>query len=140
MRGACGAADLSRSADDCRRVARAIAVPCHDRYSRDMKPILALILSSLAAAPLAAHPHIFIDTGFELILDEAGHMTHVRVSWQYDDFYSLLITEDMALDTDLMALREQLATLDAQTDPQDAGMPDIGAQMAGSMIVICGAS
>ena len=251
MRGACGAADLSRSADDCRCVAWAIAVPCHDRYSRDMKPILALILNSLAAAPLAAHPHIFIDTGFELILDEAGQMTHVRVSWQYDVFYSLLITEDMALDsdgdgvlteqelatltgfdmkwdenfngdlmvtvgdnlvalsrpreatasfvegrittthlralevplvtgkalimkaydptyysayevtgsvavtgggvchvrqkapdldTDLMALREQLATLDAQTDPQDAGMPDIGAQMAGSMIVICGAS
>jgi len=216
-----------------------------------MKPVLTLILTSLTAAPLAAHPHVFIDTGFELILDEAGQMTHVRVSWQYDDFYSLLITEDMALDshgdgvlaeeeiatltgfdmkwdksfngdlmmtegdnlvalsrpqeatasfadgrittthlralevplvpgktlivkaydptyysayevtgpvtvtgdgvchvrqkapdldTDLMALQEQLATLDAQTDPQDAGLPDIGAQMAGNVIVTGGAS
>jgi ABC-type uncharacterized transport system substrate-binding protein len=216
-----------------------------------MRTVLTLILTCLTAAPLAAHPHIFIEAGFELILDEAGQMTHVRVSWQYDDFYSLLITEDMAmdsdgdgvlteqevatltgfdmkwdenfngdlmmtvsdnlvalsrpreatasfaegrittthlralevplvpgkalimkaydptyysayevtgpvavtgggvchvrqkapdLDTNLMALQEQLATLDAQTDPQDAGMPDIGAKMAGSVIVICGAS
>ncbi len=216
-----------------------------------MRTILALFLSSLSAVPLAAHPHVFIDTGFELILDDAGQMTHVRVIWQYDDFYSLLITEDMGLDGDgdgvltdaeiaklkgfdmkwdkgfngdlmmtigdnpislsgpqevtasfsqgrittthlrallapvapgetmimkaydpsyytayevtrpvtvtgdgvchvrlkapeldkgLKALQKELATLDAQMDPQDAGLPDIGAQMAGSVIVICGAS
>lgn len=100
MRIACGADDLDRSADKCRWVARAIAVSCHDRYSRAMRPILILILTSLTAGSLAAHPHVFIDTGFELILDDTGQMTHVRVIWQYDDFYSLLITEDMALDSD----------------------------------------
>ena len=211
--------------------------------------MLILMLTSLTASPVAAHPHVFIDTGFELILDDTGQMTHVRVIWQYDDFYSLLITEDMALnsdgvlaeeeiamltgfdmkwdesfngdlvvtqgdtpvalsrpqevtasfadgrittthlralevplvpgetlimkaydptyyvayevtgpvavtgggvchvrqkapdpDADLRALQAQLATLDAQADPQDAGLPNIGAQMAGSVIVICGAS
>jgi ABC-type uncharacterized transport system substrate-binding protein len=59
-----------------------------------------LILSSLAATSLAAHPHVFVDTGFELITNKAGQLTHVRVTWEYDEFYSLLITEDMGLDGD----------------------------------------
>ncbi|WP_237212545.1 DUF1007 family protein [Ruegeria lacuscaerulensis] len=47
-----------------------------------------------------AHPHVFIDTGLEFIVDEAGQLTHVRVTWAYDEFYSLLILEDMKLDQD----------------------------------------
>lgn len=54
------------------------------------------------AAPVAghAHPHIFIDTGFEVILDSANRATHVRVTWDYDEFYSLLIAEDLQIDQD----------------------------------------
>ncbi|WP_298290503.1 DUF1007 family protein [uncultured Litoreibacter sp.] len=56
----------------------------------------ALILPAVAQA----HPHIFIETGLEAIVDEQGRLTHVKVTWTYDDFYSLLITEDMKLDQD----------------------------------------
>ncbi|WP_254444914.1 DUF1007 family protein [Ruegeria atlantica] len=46
------------------------------------------------------HPHVFIDTGLEFLVDETGHLTHVRVTWAYDEFYSLLVLEDMKLDQD----------------------------------------
>lgn len=50
--------------------------------------------------PAMAHPHVFIDTGLEFIVDPAGQLTHVRVTWAYDDFYSLLVLEDLRLDQD----------------------------------------
>ena len=67
----------------------------------------------------AAHPHVFIDTGLEFIVDDAGQLTHVRVTWVYDEFYSLLVLEDMKLDQDadgvLTDAEEQvLAGFDAQ--------------------------
>ncbi|MEX0316605.1 MAG: DUF1007 family protein [Ruegeria sp.] len=60
-------------------------------------PILATCCLPLSAV---AHPHVFIDTGFELIFDDEARLTHVRVTWAYDEFYSLLILEDMGLDQD----------------------------------------
>ncbi|MGJ8626900.1 MAG: DUF1007 family protein [Sulfitobacter sp.] len=65
-----------------------------------MKHILTFIVAFLAAPAVTAHPHVFVDTGLEMIFDNAGQLTHVRVTWQYDEFYSLLITEDMGLDPD----------------------------------------
>ncbi|MBD3665788.1 DUF1007 family protein [Sulfitobacter aestuariivivens] len=54
----------------------------------------------VAAPPLDAHPHIFIDTGLEVIVDEEGHVTYVKVTWTYDALYSLLVTEDKGMDLD----------------------------------------
>ncbi|HMO07081.1 MAG TPA: DUF1007 family protein [Paracoccaceae bacterium] len=61
---------------------------------------LALTIALFAAAPAGAHPHIFIDTGLEVIFDGQGRPAAVRVSWTYDDFYSLLMIEDRKLDAD----------------------------------------
>ncbi|MEP2954501.1 MAG: DUF1007 family protein [Sulfitobacter sp.] len=52
------------------------------------------------ATPLGAHPHIFVDTGLEVIVDTEGRLTHLRITWAYDEFYSLLVTEDRGLDPD----------------------------------------
>jgi ABC-type uncharacterized transport system substrate-binding protein len=65
-----------------------------------MKPIIPFAFAVMAATPIAAHPHVFIDTGLELIFDGANQLTHVRVTWKYDALYSLLVTEDMGLDAD----------------------------------------
>lgn len=65
-----------------------------------MKQIIPLTVALMAATPIAAHPHVFVDTGLELIFDDAAQLTHVRVTWKYDALYSLLITEDMGLDDD----------------------------------------
>lgn len=61
-------------------------------------PLAALILSG---APQAhAHPHVFVETGLTLIADATGRLTGIEISWTYDDFYSLLLLEDMQLDPD----------------------------------------
>ena len=64
-----------------------------------MRRALAL-LAALVPLPAAAHPHVFIDTGFEIVIDETGALTHVRTTWVYDEFYTLLISEDMDIDQD----------------------------------------
>ena len=59
----------------------------------------AIILTCIAT-PLWAHPHVFIDTGFKLVVNDTGEVTGVEVLWRYDELYSLLILEDMELDPD----------------------------------------
>jgi ABC-type uncharacterized transport system substrate-binding protein len=62
---------------------------------------LALALTMLVPGGAAlAHPHIFIETGLEVIFNDQGQATAVRVTWQYDEFYSLVIIEDRGLDPD----------------------------------------
>ncbi|WP_371808257.1 DUF1007 family protein [Ruegeria sp. HKCCA5491] len=68
-------------------------------YLSHMRWFLTL-LACCAPIPALTHPHVFIDTGLEFIVDETGNLTHVRVTWAYDEFYSLLILEDMKLDQD----------------------------------------
>lgn len=62
-------------------------------------------LTALAAGVLApraalAHPHVFIDAGLTLDYDDRGRLVQVAVEWAYDEFYSLLIVEDLGLDPD----------------------------------------
>ncbi len=47
----------------------------------------------------AAHPHIFIDAGLHLIVED-GRVTAVEVTWLYDGLYSLILLEDYGLDED----------------------------------------
>ena len=54
----------------------------------------------LLPVPVAAHPHIFIDTRLEVIFGASGTAEAVRVTWVYDDFFSLLMLEDRGLDPD----------------------------------------
>lgn len=98
---------------------------------------LALCLGLVAPTCLAAHPHIFIDTGLEVIVDDAGRLTHVKVSWTYDEFYSLLITEDMQLDQDFdgvltAAEQAQLTGFDMNWDAGYYG--DLKAALGGAAL------
>ncbi len=52
------------------------------------------------ALPATAHPHIFIDAGIDPIFDSGGRLTAIRVTWTYDDYYSLLVLQDRGLDPD----------------------------------------
>jgi len=51
-----------------------------------------------------AHPHIFIDAGLEVVFDAEGRASALRVTWAYDDLYSLLVIEDRGLDPDFDGL------------------------------------
>lgn len=69
-----------------------------------LRNILKASLTATALlAPLgaSAHPHIFIDGGLTFYFDPQGQLTQVRVGWFYDEFYSLLIAQDMGMDNDL---------------------------------------
>lgn len=61
---------------------------------------LASALLICAAGPACAHPHVFIDTRVEVIFDKAGKAAQVRITWTYDDFYSLSILTDQGYDPD----------------------------------------
>ncbi|SFR38229.1 DUF1007 family protein [Litoreibacter janthinus] len=96
---------------------------------------------SLGTTPTFAHPHIFIDTGIEVIFDDTGRLTHVRVTWKYDDLYSLLLSEDYKLDTDhdgaLTDLeRDQMAGFDAEWVEGYAG--DLEVLLDGQVLTLSG--
>lgn len=59
-----------------------------------------VVLAAAWAAPVLAHPHIFIDTGIEVLLDDQNRATGVRISWTYDDLTSLALIADRGLDED----------------------------------------
>ena len=69
-----------------------------------MRPAFRLTLPALiwalTAAHGGAHPHIFVDTGIVVELQADGTIGAVQVTWAYDDFYSLLVLQDMGLDDD----------------------------------------
>jgi ABC-type uncharacterized transport system substrate-binding protein len=62
--------------------------------------VLPAALVALSAAPAAAHPHVFIDTNFEVIFDAEGRASALRVTWTYDEMYSMLVVEERGLDPD----------------------------------------
>lgn len=64
-----------------------------------MTRLLAILLCT-SPLPALAHPHIFVDTGVEIILDQTGALSHLKITWAYDEYYSLLITEDLNIDQD----------------------------------------
>ncbi|MEX0305295.1 MAG: DUF1007 family protein [Leisingera sp.] len=61
-------------------------------------PLLAAAL--LAPHGAGSHPHIFVDTAVKAVVSDAGVLEAVEITWAYDEFYSLLIFEDRALDGD----------------------------------------
>ncbi len=52
------------------------------------------------AGPALAHPHVFIDTSVEVILDDRDRVTAVRIGWVYDELFSLFVIADRELDAD----------------------------------------
>ena len=65
-----------------------------------MKRLTSAFVLGLIAAPLGAHPHVFVDTAMRFEVNDASEITGVTMTWVYDDFFSLLIFEDMGLDAD----------------------------------------
>jgi ABC-type uncharacterized transport system substrate-binding protein len=63
-------------------------------------PILAAALLPVAPRWGAAHPHVFIDAGISLAVDDSGRVTSVEVTWLYDELYTLILLQDYALDPD----------------------------------------
>ncbi|NIY99552.1 DUF1007 family protein, partial [Salipiger sp. HF18] len=65
-----------------------------------MKRLLACFLSLLPAAQAFAHPHVFVDTTLRVVLDDNQRVTGIELHWAYDEFFTLMLLEDMGLDPD----------------------------------------
>ena len=78
---------------------------------------LTLPLAALLACPISAfaHPHVFVAAQVTVVFDGSGAVA-VKLDWQYDELFSLLVTSDLGLDMDgdLLLTAEEQATLDAQ--------------------------
>ncbi|MEM1430479.1 MAG: DUF1007 family protein [Pseudomonadota bacterium] len=104
------------------------------------KPVLwglCFAVAGLAPAPSAAHPHIFIDTGIELIHGPDGRVEAVRISWTYDELFSLLLLEDLGLDADYDGVLTEAETEQLQgfdMDWPDDWEGDVYAEMGGASV------
>jgi ABC-type uncharacterized transport system substrate-binding protein len=105
---------------------------------RTLLPVLVL-----AAGPALAHPHVWVDTGVEVILNDRNEATGVRITWTYDDLYSLYIVGDMGLDPDWDGKltpeeADRLAGFDMKWDAGFAG--DTYALIRGAALELSGPS
>lgn len=56
------------------------------------------MLTALAAGPVAAHPHVFVDGEIGFEVDAAGRLAAMRVVWRFDAFYTMLLMIELELD------------------------------------------
>lgn len=104
---------------------------------------LATVITGLGAVPSLAHPHLFIDTGVEVIFDGDGHATALRITWTYDEMYSMMIVEDRGLDADFdgVLTPDEQATLSGFDMQWDVGYPgDTYALLGETPIALSGPS
>lgn len=67
----------------------------------------------VAPAPVAAHPHVFIDGGVDFLFDDAGRLAELRVTWIYDPLSSLFMLEDLGIAADAEPAPAERAALAA---------------------------
>lgn len=107
-----------------------------------LKITLAALLIG-GAAPAAAHPHMFVDTGVEVIFDDQGRAAALRITWIYDDLTSLGILSDRGMDEDFdgVLTPEELAALSGFDMQWDAGFDgDTYALQAAAPLALSGPS
>jgi ABC-type uncharacterized transport system substrate-binding protein len=90
------------------------------------------------ATPVGAHPHVFVDVALRFAAGPGG-VAGVEVTWTYDEFYSLLLFEDMKLDNDAdgrlsPAEEARLQGFDLNWDPGFKG--DLEAYVAGAEVAL----
>lgn len=70
-------------------------------FTRAASRVAGMVMALLwATVPAVAHPHVFIDADAALIFGPSGRIEAVRVTWTYDELYSLMMIEDARLDAD----------------------------------------
>ena len=102
----------------------------------------ALGLALMPAAGLA-HPHVFIDTGVEVIFDESGRLAAVQVVWVHDELYTMFALDDYGMDPDFTgtvteAERAELAEIYANWDSDYHG--DLRPLLDGTELALGGPS
>ena len=61
--------------------------------------LLSAALACAAPVPALGHPHIFVDAGLQVYFDDEGQLAALRITWVYDEFFSMLMLSDLDLDS-----------------------------------------
>ncbi len=61
-----------------------------------------LMLACLMALvqPASSHPHAWIDLQSRVLLDDDGDIRALELSWLFDDYYTVLVAEELGMDTE----------------------------------------
>ncbi|KUF11401.1 DUF1007 family protein [Pseudoponticoccus marisrubri] len=57
----------------------------------------ALVAAHVAAGPVAAHPHVWIDGGVDFALGPGGQLEALHVTWLYDEFETLYMLAEAGM-------------------------------------------
>lgn len=63
----------------------------------------------LVCCPLFSHPHVFVEAGFEVVLEK--EKAHVRVLWQFDEMTSMMLLMDFDTNGDGILDAKEVAFL-----------------------------
>lgn len=105
------------------------------------RPLATVAAALCLAGPAGAHPHVFIDTGLEIVFDDDGRLAAVQVVWVYDEFYTMMALDDYGMDPGFTgavteAERAELAAIYANWDEGYAG--DLYPDLAGRPLTLSG--
>ncbi|MBI3703879.1 MAG: DUF1007 family protein [Rhizobiales bacterium] len=73
--------------------------------------LLLALLTLLYAAPVQAHPHVWVTMKSELVYAEDGTVTGVRHHWAFDDMFSAFATQGLESKEKGKFTREELSEL-----------------------------
>lgn len=88
---------------------------------RRLLPFLLAATLSPAAAPVLAHPHIFVDATATLVFDDSGAVIGIRHQWRFDEAFSAWSVEGLDVDGDGVVSRAEQQEL---ADQDLAGLAD----------------
>ena len=63
------------------------------------------------AAPVQAHPHIFIDAKATIVFNDAGELTEIRNSWTFDEAFSVWQVQGLDTNGDGITSSEEMQEL-----------------------------
>lgn len=75
---------------------------------------LAALVSVADPAPVAAHPHVWIDAAPEVIFDDEGRVTALKMRWTFDALYSSFAMAGIDANKNKIADPDELALLAKQ--------------------------
>ncbi|SFS03782.1 DUF1007 family protein [Yoonia litorea] len=64
-----------------------------------MRNLIAFLTCLAVPTMGGAHPHVFVKAGVSVVFDRQGDVA-IHLDWEYDEFFSLLVTSDLGLDMD----------------------------------------
>lgn len=71
--------------------------------------LVGLTVLAWPGSAAVAHPHVWIDLKTEVIMDDQGRITGLRLDWTMDELYSTYVIEDMKLIPDVDEAKELAA-------------------------------